>query len=141
MLLSRSVVATWSVIMLCFAVMKAFLLALCLVGCGADIDANVQPAGGPARYSITECGTGECYRAAAAVCPYGYDQVSSASQVTGVTATPATMFTAPGVSVHRERELMVQCKLPVYCDHGEACAFGFRCFASKRYPGHNVCAS
>lgn len=102
------------------------------------IDANVVSVG-PATYSISECSAGECYQAARQMCPYGFDRLSESSQVAGVNATPAYLGTGAGFSVRREKDMLVRCYPPVFCDH-EACPYGYQCVASKRYPGRSTCA-
>jgi hypothetical protein len=122
-----------------FTVMRTtLLLMLGLIGCAGDIDARWEPVG-PAQFAITDCRMSECYRAAGAACPYGYDLIGNSSEVTGATAAPATMFTGPAVRIHRDRTLLVQCKPPVWCDR-DPCAYGYHCVVSHAYPGHNVCA-
>lgn len=121
-----------------FAVMKRTLLLLGLVACAEGIDASWEPVG-PAQFAITDCQMSECYRAAAAACPYGWEPIGNSSEVTGASVTGATMFTGAGVRIHRDRTLLVQCKPPVFCDR-DPCAYGYRCVVSTHYPGHNVCA-
>jgi hypothetical protein len=122
-----------------FAVMRRTLfLMLGLAACGAgDIDASWAPIG-PAQYAITDCRLSECYRAAAAACPYGYDKLGESNEVTGVSAG-AMPFGGTAVGIHRDKTLRVQCRAPVFCD-AAPCVYGYRCVVSHAYPGHNVCA-
>lgn len=124
--------------MLGWLLMKALWLVLGLVGCADGIDASWEPVG-PAQVAITDCRMSECYRAAAAACPYGWDPIGNSSEVTGASVTGATMFTGAGVRIHRDRTLLVQCKPPTFCDR-DACAYGYRCVVSQHYVGRRVCS-
>jgi len=119
--------------------MKELLAAaMLLLGCEAGaIDATWKPVG-PAQFAISECETVECLRAAAAACPYGYDQLSGTSEATSATVAPSPLG-GTNLRIRRERTLLVQCKPPVFCDAAQ-CTYGYRCVVSHAYPGRNVCA-